>query len=141
MLRRAGHPPQTLLVKQFRPPMESYTLELPAGLIDPGESAATAAVRELLEETGYTASVRSVSPAACMSAGLTNETVQLVHVDVDLDAPENASPKQASEDEADIVVLRVPLSGMEEEMRKQAAAGVSVYHGLWMFTAGLALGQ
>ena len=119
--------------------MEAHTLELPAGLIDPGESAASAALRELLEETGYTATVLSVSPASCMSAGLTNETVQLVRVDVDLDAPENASPKQASEDEADIQVLRLPLSGLHAEIEKQAAAGVSVYHGLWMLTAGMSL--
>jgi len=29
------------------------TLEIPGGIVDPGESGATAAARELLEETGY----------------------------------------------------------------------------------------
>ena len=33
----------------------AVTVELPAGLIDAGETAAEAAVRELKEETGYTA--------------------------------------------------------------------------------------
>src|SRR3954469_21250664 len=37
------------LVSQYRPALEAFTLELPAGLTDP---AATAS-RELLEETGY----------------------------------------------------------------------------------------
>ena len=59
--------------------MGTVTLELPAGLIDAGETPAVAALRELKEETGYVATVRSVSPAACMSPGLTNETVCLVH--------------------------------------------------------------
>ena len=38
--------------------MAGLTLELPAGLIDPGESPAAAALRELKEETGYAATVR-----------------------------------------------------------------------------------
>lgn len=35
-----------------RPPLDAYTVEFPAGLIDKGESAETAAARELKEETG-----------------------------------------------------------------------------------------
>lgn len=41
-----------VLVRQFRPGTEQFTLELPAGVIDPGESPLAAAKRELLEETG-----------------------------------------------------------------------------------------
>jgi hypothetical protein len=41
--------PEVLLVKQFRPPLDSFTVELPAGLVDTGESAAQAATRELRE--------------------------------------------------------------------------------------------
>jgi ADP-ribose pyrophosphatase len=44
-----------LLVKQFRLPAEQYLWELPAGRLDPGESALEAAKRELREETGYQA--------------------------------------------------------------------------------------
>ena len=44
-----------ICVEQFRPAIDQWTLELPSGGIDPGEDAATAAARELLEETGYTA--------------------------------------------------------------------------------------
>ncbi len=42
-------------VRQYRPAVERYTIELPSGLVDPGESPAEAASRELLEETGYQA--------------------------------------------------------------------------------------
>jgi ADP-ribose pyrophosphatase len=46
---------RVLAVRQFRPAVERYTIELPSGLVDPGESPGQAATRELLEETGYEA--------------------------------------------------------------------------------------
>lgn len=42
-----------LLIKQYRPSVESYTLEFPCGQIDKNESPRKAAIRELYEETGY----------------------------------------------------------------------------------------
>ncbi len=45
-----------LLVRQYRKAPERELLELPAGVIDPGEEPLVAAQRELREETGYSAS-------------------------------------------------------------------------------------
>lgn len=47
-----GH---AVLVKQYRHGAQRMTLEIPAGLVDPGEDPAAAALRECLEETGYRA--------------------------------------------------------------------------------------
>lgn len=44
-----------VMVRQFRKPAERVMLEVPAGKIDAGETPMQAAVRELKEETGYTA--------------------------------------------------------------------------------------
>ncbi len=48
--------PRVLLERQYRHAANDFLWELPAGRIDPGEKALPAAQRELLEETGYTAS-------------------------------------------------------------------------------------
>jgi ADP-ribose pyrophosphatase len=51
----SGATPRVLLERQYRHAATDYLWELPAGRIDPGEQELTAARRELLEETGYTA--------------------------------------------------------------------------------------
>ncbi len=46
---------RVVLVRQWRYGVERTTLEIPGGMVDPGEDAAAAASRELEEETGYRA--------------------------------------------------------------------------------------
>ena len=46
---------RVLLERQFRYPNEQVFIEFPAGKIDPGEASLACAKRELVEETGYTA--------------------------------------------------------------------------------------
>ena len=43
------------IVRQFRPAIEEYTWELPAGLVEPGEDPKECCVRELKEEAGVVA--------------------------------------------------------------------------------------
>ena len=46
---------QVILIEQFRHGAEEIITEIPGGMIDDGEEPETAARRELLEETGYSA--------------------------------------------------------------------------------------
>ena len=68
-----------IMVKQFRYPLNDYTYELPAGLIDPGESVKETAIREMMEETGLTFTPATfddfLSRPHFYSAGMTDETV------------------------------------------------------------------
>lgn len=51
---------QVPIVRQYRPSVERFTWELPAGLVEAGEDPAVSCRRELLEETGFPA--RMVHP-------------------------------------------------------------------------------
>ena|ERR1051326_3099175 len=72
-----------LLVEQYRIPVHARTIELPAGVIGDelgggDECHATAAKRELLEETGYSAERIETLSTGPASSGLTSEVVTLL---------------------------------------------------------------
>lgn len=46
---------QVVLIRQWRQGSRAPSLEIPGGIVDPGESPQEAGARELLEETGYVA--------------------------------------------------------------------------------------
>ena len=54
---KEDEPDKILMVYQYRYPIDDYMYELPAGLIEKGESAGVAAVREVKEETGLNLTV------------------------------------------------------------------------------------
>jgi len=70
-----------VMVRQFRYAINEYSWEIPAGGIKPNESPEKAALRELLEETGYTAGnihyVHSFYPSNSMS----NEKMHIYQAD------------------------------------------------------------
>mmetsp|Transcript_6623 Transcript_6623/g.21707 ORF Transcript_6623/g.21707 Transcript_6623/m.21707 type:complete len:213 (+) Transcript_6623:169-807(+) len=96
---------------------------------------------ELREETGFFGSIISTSPPVALSPGLTDESVRLCVLDVDLDAPENASPKQCLEDGEFIRVRRVPLDQLEQLLATRASDGLVPFCGLQMLVAGFCLGM
>ena len=68
---------RVLLVKQYRHPIGDLLWEIPAGLIDPGESPLVAAKRELREETGYEAEEWVEGVSFFTSPGFTDEKITL----------------------------------------------------------------
>lgn len=73
------NPEKIVMLRQYRYPLDTWLYELPAGLIDEGETASEAAVREMKEETGltftpYEGGNPSFRRPVYLGAGLTDET-------------------------------------------------------------------
>lgn len=110
-----------LLERQFRPPLGRDVLELPAGLVEPGEPMEDAARRELIEETGWAARDLRFLAEGPMSTGASTEVLRtylctgLEHVG-----------KAGGDDNEIIEVIEVPIGSMQEYLTEQQAKGVLV---------------
>lgn len=80
---------EVLLVNEVRPAMLArgeypFNDSLPAGMIDKGESAIDAALRETEEETGqHLQNAKLLHPGAFVSAGGTSEKISIVYGNID----------------------------------------------------------
>ncbi len=110
-----------LLEKQFRPPLGRDVIELPAGLVESGESMESAARRELIEETGWQAGKLEFLAEGPISTGASTEALRaylctgLTHVG-----------KNGGDDNEIIEVIEVPLTQAQEFLRTAQAKGTLV---------------
>lgn len=122
-----------VLVEEFRPAVGAAVICLPAGLVgDTGpEAPIDSAMRELAEETGFSASDWEFLGRGPGSAGMTSE---IVHFFVARDA--RPTGEQSIEDRGQILVHRVPLDSLSSWAKKWEAAGALIDPKVW---AGLYL--
>lgn len=66
---------QAVFIRQFRPAVNNYVIEFPAGLNDRGERLEDAALRELREETGYVAEELVLITRGPLSSGSSGEVL------------------------------------------------------------------
>lgn len=115
---------QVLLIDQYRVPIGRRCLELPAGLVGDDHADDTpesAAVRELEEETGYTASDVEVLGEYFSSPGMVSEGFTLVR----LRGLSRIGEGGGIEGE-DITVHRVPLSDVPAFVAAKRAEGLGI---------------
>ncbi|MDQ8729475.1 NUDIX hydrolase [Bradyrhizobium sp. LHD-71] len=118
-----GH---VILVEEFRRAVQAPVISLPAGLIDRAEAGRTqetaieAAVRELREETGYTARRIEQVASGPISAGMTTERLTFF-----LAQDLVAGPSEPDESE-DIKVHRVPLERLSGWLAECTARGAEI---------------
>ena len=133
-----GH---VLLVEQYRVPLGRVCLELPAGLIgdDDGaedEPAEVAAIRELEEETGYTAAHMDDLGEYHSSPGMVSESFTLMRAR----GLRKVGDGGGTESE-DITVHRVPLSALPEVVAQRRALGHAVDVRIAMLLASGFIGE
>ncbi|KAK8865728.1 hypothetical protein IAR55_000874 [Kwoniella newhampshirensis] len=133
LLHHPTKPVSTIVIEQYRPPVSSTVIELPAGLIDEGEDAATTALRELHEETGYgsgrsgqgNAEVHHVSSVLVKDPGMSGANMHLVTVNVKL-GENDPDPEQKLEPGEHIIKRVVPLKYLHRTLEDYARRGFSV---------------
>ncbi|MFB6489896.1 MAG: NUDIX hydrolase [Thermoproteus sp. AZ2] len=103
VLKRNG----LIFVKQYRPAVGAYTLEIPAGTLKRGEAPEDGLKRELVEETGYLPTKYVPMGWIYPSPGVSDEKIYLYFVE----AAEYVGVGQRDPGEADMEVVEV---GVEE---------------------------
>ena len=113
----ALHHGRIVLVEQYRPAIDRSILEIPAGMIEPGEESLSCAQRELREETGFTArhwqSLGAMYPTPGYSSEITYlfYATDLVPGRQDLDDGEEVTLNWVSSDE----LIEMIVSGVIQD--------------------------
>jgi len=139
--RSNAFPVSTVVIEQYRPPIDKFVIELPAGLIDDGETPEQAAVRELYEETGYKADrVIESSSVIVSDPGMTNANMKLVVLSVVLaDKLELPDPQL---DAGEFIVKRVVrLANLNHELKVYAEMGCVIDARLYHLASGYEMAQ
>lgn len=106
-----------VLIKQFRVPINDYVIELPAGLIDKGESFIETVERELKEETGLDLvklDEEKTNKKVYVSVGMTDESISLVYCSC------SGEPSNENlEDDEDIEVILVSKEEAKELLKTE----------------------
>lgn len=96
---------EVVMIRQYRHGIDSVTLEIPGGMLEPSDSPESAARRELLEETGYGAhSMRSLGFVHPNPAIQNNRCFTFLALNAAPEGPQRLDGKE------DIEVVLAPLN-------------------------------
>lgn len=124
-----------LFVSQFRMGAKEFLLELPAGVVEDGESFSDCAKRELQEETGYFANHVEKLSSFYSTPGFCNELLHL-YLAKDL----SFSPKKA-EDTEKISLIPMTLDQALENIDKNFIVDAKTICGIYRYQHFLTLSQ
>jgi ADP-ribose pyrophosphatase len=102
---------EVLLIRQFRPPVNNYVIEFPAGLNDKGDTIEEAARRELLEETGYYAGTMIFLAEGPLSSGASGEIISVY-----LARALAFKGTEGQDETEDIEVIKIPIDTLFDHL-------------------------
>jgi ADP-ribose pyrophosphatase len=123
-----------ILVEQYRVPVGTTCIELPAGLVgdeEEGEEIETAAIRELEEETGYRAERMVNLGKFYASPGMSSEGFSLMRAEGLTRVGEGGGVEGE-----DIEVHRVPIAEVPDFVARKRGEGAAVDVKLLLLLAG-----
>ena len=130
---------KVLFVEQFRIPLQARTIEMPAGLVgdvDSGESIEQSAIRDLEEETGWTAEHAQVLMIGPTSSGASSEKIAFVRA-----SGLRKVGAGGGDPSEDITVHEVPRAGAAAWLAGKLGQGyeldAKLWAGLWMIDHNL----
>lgn len=100
---------EVLLVRQFRPVVNNFVIEIPAGLNDKGELSIDAAKRELIEETGYSSNDFILIARGPLSSGMSAEMMDVFVAKNAYLAPPHEKALYKLDDSEEIEIIKTPL--------------------------------
>jgi ADP-ribose pyrophosphatase len=117
---------ELILIKQFRPALDRYVIELPAGLVEYHEDYIAAGKRELIEETGYSSENLLILTDGVMSTGINAEIWKIVIARNVEKVSQEVLAKHSLDENEDIEVLKVPLDSIFTELENFKINGVVI---------------
>lgn len=114
---------ELILVRQFRPVIDNFVIELPAGLNNPGESPIETALRELIEETRYKCDSFTTLISGPVSPGISTEVLTVLLANEVYPATPEELSAHPPDDTENIEVIKTPLVSSSETIEKYRQSG------------------
>ncbi|KAL4488450.1 hypothetical protein ABPG72_013018 [Tetrahymena utriculariae] len=144
IIKRDNQPSQLIVIANYRAPVDKFVLEIPAGLMDTPDLIQNA-IRELKEETGYTAEEQPLkvsnkeSPPTYTDPWRSCSCTKSVFLQVNGNKQENINPKQDLEDAESITVHLIEIDeNITDNLTTLAEKhGYIISSTLWCFAQGI----
>jgi 8-oxo-dGTP pyrophosphatase MutT (NUDIX family) len=107
-----------LLIRQFRPVVNNFVVEFPAGLNDKDENLIDAARRELIEETGYISDEFIFLCEGPVSSGISTEILSVFLAKDVLPASEDFKKQYPADESENIEIIKTSISEIYRTLEK-----------------------